>query len=62
MHVILSFFFVHISCHDSSHVADDITSVVRAVTRDVAVTDELTATRVTVRSLLSHDGDTQGVH
>ena len=32
-------FLVHISCHDSSHVADDIASEARTVTRKQAVTD-----------------------
>ena len=41
---------MHVSCHDSSHDADDIASEVRTVTRKWAVTDELTATRVSVRS------------
>ena len=50
MHVIVLFIAVYISCHDSSRVADDISSEVQIVTHMSAVTDELAATRVSVRS------------
>ena len=50
MHVIVFFIAVYISWHESSRVADDISSEVQTVTHMSAVTDELAATRVSVRS------------
>ena len=47
MYIILSFY---ISCHDASRVVEDIESGVWTVARKWAMTEELTATRVTVRS------------
>ena len=43
-------FVVYISCHKSSHVADDILFKNRTVTHMCATTDEFTATRVSDRS------------
>ena len=50
MRVIVFFLAVYISCHDSSRVADDISFEVQTVTHMSAVTAELAATRVSVRS------------
>ena len=48
--LVVFFIAVYISCHDSSRVADDISSEVQTVTHMSAMTDELAATRVSVRS------------
>ena len=50
MHVIVFFIAVYVSCHEYSRVADDILSEVQTVTHISAVTDELAATRISVRS------------
>ena len=50
MHVIVFFFDVYISCHDSRRVADGISSELHTVTHMRAVTDKLAATRLSVRS------------